>query len=66
MGTPVGQVGGARTEAYVGDPEINVVHRYRSGCPGTVGVFFLVLETARAYGYHCCPCCFTAQQAVAS
>ncbi len=66
MVTPGVLVGGAPKEAYVGDPETKVVHRYRLGCPGTVGVFFLVLQTARGYGYHCCPCCFQSEQIMAS
>ncbi len=66
MVTPIAQVGSTPKEAYVGDPETKVVHRHRFGCPGTVGVFFLVLQTARAYGYQCCAYCFAEEQTAAS
>lgn len=61
--TPMVLVGSAPKEAYVGDPETKLVHRHHFGCPGKVGVFFLVLQTARMYGYHCCPYCFAEEQA---
>ena len=44
-------------EAYVGDAETGVVHRYRTGCTEIKGVFFLDVRTALSHGYRLCACC---------
>ena len=44
-------------EAYVGDAETGVVHRYRVGCANVEGVFFLDVRTALVHGYQLCACC---------
>ena len=44
-------------EAYVGDTETGVVHRYRVGCPNVEGAFFLDVRTALVHGYRLCTCC---------
>ncbi len=54
MSSPILQ---KQLEAYVGDVETGVVHRYRAGCADIAGVFFLDVRTALVHGYRLCACC---------
>lgn len=59
MSAPIPQ---QQLEAYVGDAETGVVHRYRVGCAGIAGVFFLDVRTALIHGYRLCACCAAARE----
>ncbi len=54
MSAPIPQ---QQLEAYVGDAETGVVHRYRVGCANIEGIFFLDVRTALIHGYQLCACC---------
>ncbi|WP_029214855.1 hypothetical protein [Kallotenue papyrolyticum] len=44
-------------ETYIGDPETGLLHRTRSACRVSNGVFYLNWRTALIHGYSLCQCC---------
>ena len=44
-------------DAYLGDTDTGVVHRFQARCAAPDGVFFLDMRTALVRGFRLCACC---------
>ncbi len=55
-----------KLEAYVGDTETGVVHRYQAGCANVEGPFYLDVRTALVHGYQLCGCCAAQHETVSA